>query len=148
MVLRIILGAVYLAMAAGQLASWPSMPEILRAYDAAPAALLPWLAAGIIAAELLTAAWFLLRPRSSALTPVWTYTAAALVWTALGVQAYVRGFAVDNCGCFGLYLTQRLSWLTLAQDGLMLLYAVFLIRGGLRYRRTRTAGVAVSQPTA
>jgi Methylamine utilisation protein MauE len=145
MVLRIILGALYVAMAAGQLASWPSMPRILGAYDAVPAVVAPWLAAGIIAAELLTGAWFLLRPRSPALTPVWAYTAVALVWTALGVQALARGLTVDNCGCFGLYLTQRLSWFTLAQDGLLLGYAAVLVRSGLRDAHTRASAVAAER---
>ena len=136
--LRIILGAVYVAMAAGQVASWPQMPRILGAYDVAPAWVLPWLAAVLIGAEVLAGAWMLVRPRSSALTPVWVYTSVALVWAALGVEAYARGLAVDNCGCFGLYLQQRLTWFTLAQDGLLLVYAAIMIRGGLRIRVAAT----------
>jgi hypothetical protein len=137
MVLRIILGALYVGMAAGQLASWPAMPGILRAYDVAPAGMLPWLAAVLIAAELLTGAWLLFRPRSRALTPVWVYTAVALIWAVLGAQAIARGLAVHNCGCFGRYLSQRLSWFTLAQDGLLLVYAAIMIRGAVRARHTR-----------
>jgi uncharacterized protein (DUF427 family) len=136
-VLRIVLGALYVGMAAGQLASWPAMPGILNAYDAAPAGVLPWLAAVLIAAELLAGAWLLLRPRSRAMTPVWVYTAVALIWAVLGAQASARGLAVHNCGCFGRYLGQRLSWFTLAQDGLLLVYAAIMVRGGLRARRSR-----------
>lgn len=33
-----------------------------------------------------------------------------------------------NCGCFGMYLTQRLSLLVLAQDALLLVYAVLLFQ--------------------
>jgi hypothetical protein len=139
MLLRTILGALYVAMAAGQLASWAAMPRILGAYDAAPAGVLPWLAAVLIVAELLAGVWLLARPRSRALAPVWVYTTVAAAWMALGVQAYARGLAVDNCGCFGRYLSQRLTWFTLAQDGLLLVYAAVMIRGGLRARRTRAA---------
>ena len=134
------MGVLYVAMAGGQLASWPSMPSILGAYDAAPAGVLPWLAAALIIAELVAGVWLLARPRSAALTPVWVYTAVALLWTALGVQAYLRGVAVDNCGCFGRYLSQQLSWFTLFQDGLLLVYAVIMIRGGVLARRALVAG--------
>jgi hypothetical protein len=139
MTLRIVLGALYVAMAAGQLASWPAMPDILEAYDAAPPAALPWLAAGLIGGELLAAAWLLARPRSAGLAPAWVYAAVAVAWTVLGVQAYLRGLAVDNCGCFGSYLPQRLTWFTLAQDGLLLIYAALLLRAAYRARRSRTA---------
>ncbi|MGH3713188.1 MAG: MauE/DoxX family redox-associated membrane protein [Micromonosporaceae bacterium] len=138
MVLRIILGAVYLGMAVGQLASWREMPAILGAYDAVPAGAVPWLAGGLVVGELVCGVWFLARPRSSALAPVWVYTAVSVVWAGLGVQAQLRGLAVDNCGCFGVYLTQRLSWFVLLQDALLLGYAALLIRSGLRARQPST----------
>ncbi|CAN5881822.1 hypothetical protein BH23ACT12_BH23ACT12_06430 [soil metagenome] len=34
----------------------------------------------------------------------------AVTWSALAVQAFLRGIDVANCGCFGRYLAQRLSW--------------------------------------
>jgi len=139
MVLRIILGAVCLAMAAGQLASWQRMPQILGAYDVLPAAAVPWLAGALVVGELVCGVWFLARPRSQVLAPVWAYTAVSLAWAALGVQAYVRGLSVDNCGCFGIYLSQRLSPFVLAQDALLLVYAAVMIRSSLRARRVRTA---------
>lgn len=135
MVLRIVLGVVYVAMAVGQLASWPAMPEILSAYRVVDGSVLWLLAAGLVAGELVAGVWFLLRPRSQALTPVWLYTAVSLVWAGLGLQAYVRGLPVENCGCFGLYLSQPLSWFVLVQDGLLLVYAALLIRSGLRARK-------------
>ncbi len=135
MVLRIILGAVYVAMAAGQAVSWPHMSGILGAYDVLPAPALPVLAAGLIAAEGVAGLWFLTRPRSQSLAPVWMYTAVAVVWAGLGVQAYLRGIEVANFGCFGVYLSQRLSAFVLAQDVLLLVYAALLIRSGLRARR-------------
>ncbi|WP_406175876.1 hypothetical protein [Streptomyces sp. NBC_00996] len=49
-------------------------------------------------------------------------------------QAYVRGLTVADCGCFGVYLTQRLGWFVLLQDVLMLVYAVLLLRGARRAR--------------
>jgi hypothetical protein len=142
--LRLILGGLYTAMAAGQLASWSRMPAILGAYHAVPAAALPWLAAALIAGELVGGLWLLARPRSHALAPVWIYTVASGVWAALGLQAQLRGLAVANCGCFGVYLSQHLSWFVLAQDALLLVYAALMIRAarrstGRRRRRGRPA---------
>src|SRR5262249_7859876 len=138
--LRIILGGLYTAMAAGQAASWSRMPAILGAYQAVPAPILPALAAGLIVAELLAGVWLLTRPRSPALTPVWVYTAVTGVWAVLGLQAQLRGLPVANCGCFGIYLGQRLSWFVLAQDALLLVYAAVMVRAATARNQTNSAG--------
>lgn len=137
MVLRLVLGAVYTAMAVGQLASLTDMPAILGAFGLVHGAAAAVLAVGLIAGELVCGVWFLARPRSTAITAVWVYTAVSLVWSALAVQAYVRGLAVDNCGCFGNYLTQRLTWFVLLQDALTLVYTAVLVRTA---RKTRASG--------
>lgn len=146
MVSRIILGAVYLGMAVGQLVSWREMPAILGAYQAVPAGAVPWLAGGLVVGELVCGVWFLARPRAQTLAPVWAYTVVALVWAGLGAQAYLRGLELDNCGCFGMYLTQRLSWFVLLQDALLLGYAAVMIRSGLRARRPIPAPVPAPVP--
>lgn len=130
--LRIILGAVYTAMALGQLASFGRMPSILATYGLVDSAAAIALAVVLIAGELVCGVWFLARPRSKALPPVWVFTAVSVMWTFLAVQAYARGLTVTNCGCFGIYLSQRLSWFVLAQDALTLLYAGLLLRGARR----------------
>lgn len=128
MVLRLVLGAVYTAMAVGQLASAADMPSLLGAYELVHGGAAAVLAALLIAGELVCGVWFLARPRSAAIAPVLVFTAVSLVWAALAVQAYARRLAVDNCGCFGNHLTQRLTWFVLVQDGLLLLYAALLLR--------------------
>lgn len=146
MVLRLVLGSVYTAMAVGQLASITDMPAVLGAYGLVHGAVAVVLAAGLIAGELVCGVWFLMRPRSAAIAPVWVYTAVSVVWTVLAVQAYARGLAVANCGCFGNYLTQRLNWFVLLQDALTLVYAAVLLRTA-RTATTResTGGVEVDR---
>ncbi|MBW5480374.1 MauE/DoxX family redox-associated membrane protein [Streptomyces bambusae] len=150
MVLRIVLGTVYTAMAIGQLASFSRMPGILSAYGLVTGGGATALAIGLIAGELVCGIWFLTRPRSRALAPVWVYAGVSVVWTVLATQAYARGLTVANCGCFGTYLAQRLSWFVLLQDALTLLYAGLLLRGpaadGRRGTRRRRRGSA--QPVA
>ncbi|MDJ0346590.1 hypothetical protein QMK19_36860 [Streptomyces sp. H10-C2] len=134
-VLRLVLGAVYTGMGVGQLVSFRHMPALLGAYELVTGAAAT-LAAALIAGELVSGVWFLARPRSRALAPVWAYVAVSVVWSVLAVQAFARGVSVPNCGCFGVYLSQRLSWFTLLQDALTLFYAVLLLRG---VRRTPAA---------
>jgi hypothetical protein len=129
MVLRIVLGAMYTVMAAGQLASFGRMSGILAAYGLVDGTAATALAVVLIAGELVCGIWFLARPRSKALAPVWVFTVVSVVWSLLAVQAYARGLTVANCGCFGIYLAQRLSWFVLVQDALMLFYAGLLLRG-------------------
>jgi hypothetical protein len=138
MVLRLARGAIYTAMGIAQLASIGEMPAILGAYGLVHGAAATMLAVLLIVGELVCGVWFLARPRSTAIAPVWVYTAVSLVWSGLAVQAFVRGLTVTNCGCFGSHLTQRLGWFVLVQDGLTLLYAAVLLRGARR-SRTRPA---------
>lgn len=143
--LRLILGIVFVGMGVGQLVSWSSMPEILAAYDLLGETGSGVLAAALIGGELVAGVWFLVRPRSQVLSPVWVYAAVSVAWTVLGGQAYLRGVDVDNCGCFGRYLTQELSWFTLAQDGLLLVYAVLMVRSARRAVDSGSAAGVSSQ---
>ncbi|MFI8849968.1 MauE/DoxX family redox-associated membrane protein [Streptomyces sp. NPDC053499] len=138
MVLRLAAGAVYTAMAVGRLASLTDMPAILGAYGLVHGAAAAVLIALLIAGESVCGVWFLARPRSKAVVPVWVYAAVSLVWSMLAAQAFARGLVVDNCGCFGNYLTQRLSWAVLFQDALALVYAAVLVRTA--QRRARISG--------
>jgi len=138
MVLRIVLGALYTAMAVGQLVSFGRMPGILAVYGLVDGVAAGALAGVLIVGELVGGVWFLARPRSKALGPVWVFTGVSVVWSLLAVQAYARGLTVANCGCFGSYLPQRLSWFVLVQDALMLIYAALLLRGASpRHRQGR-----------
>jgi hypothetical protein len=142
-IVRLVLGTLFVAMAAGQALSWPHMPEILAAYQV-PGVANHGFVAVLIAAHLVAGLWLLVRPRSTSLTPVWLYLTVALLWTCLGLQGVLRGLEVANCGCFGIYLTQQLSWFVLAQDGLLLLYGYLMIRSAHRTRR----GAAETAPSS
>ncbi|WP_328500500.1 hypothetical protein OG828_07090 [Streptomyces sp. NBC_00457] len=53
---------------------------------------------------------------------------------------------MSNCGCFGVYFTQPLSWFVLLQDALMLLYAGLLLRATRRIpAREPPGGVEASR---
>ncbi|MGQ0575622.1 MAG: MauE/DoxX family redox-associated membrane protein [Pseudonocardia sp.] len=133
MLLRLALGVLMLGQAIGQLVSWDAMPGILAAYGL-PLGAATALAVALVAGELVCGVWFVARPRSTALAPVLVYFGVTLVFAGLGGQALLRGLEVVNCGCFGVYLSQRLSLFVLAQDALLLGYGYLLLRARRRAR--------------
>lgn len=148
MILRIILGVLFLAMAAGQLASLGAMGDIISAYGLTGGGVSVALTVALIAGEAVAGVWLTARPRSRARTPVWIFTAVSLAWTVLAAQAFAHGLVLDNCGCFGTYLPQPLRWWVLVEDGLLLLYAWLLLRGISSSRARTTAGRAGPTPGA
>lgn len=116
----LVYAALLSAMAAGQLASLGSFEHALEGYSlfgagaAAAAVVVP-------IAELATALGLAVLPlrRVAAILGL----AVAVFWTALAAQAFARGLALDNCGCFGAYLAQRLRWWVLLEDAEFLLLA-------------------------
>jgi hypothetical protein len=125
-VAALLYGLLLAGMAAGQLASLDEFGEALASYDLF-GPLVPAAQFGLPAFEALAALGLLL---SSRLPPVAARAAGlagvlvALLWAALAVQAFARGLTVENCGCFGAYLTQELRWWVLLEDAYMLLLAL------------------------
>ncbi len=52
----------------------------------------------------------------------------ALLYTALNGGAQLAGLAVANCTCFGTYFPQALGLSVLAQDAVVILWALFVFR--------------------
>jgi hypothetical protein len=105
-------------MAAGQLADVGGFADILRSYDVFGAA------AGAVAvviplAEVVAAAALFAGRRVGGRLGL----AVAVFWTGLAVQAFARGLAIANCGCFGVYFGQGLRWWVLLQDAYFLVLA-------------------------
>ncbi len=121
----LILAPLLLAMAAGQLADVGAFRSILEDYRALGGAE-RWLALAVPAVEALAGAALLARRRLPAAAVRAAGAGGLLVavfWTALASQAFARGLALDNCGCFGAYLGQSLRWWILLEDAELLLLA-------------------------
>ena len=50
-----------------------------------------------------------------------------LLWSALGVPAFARGLALENCGCFGALWRQELRWWVPLEDAYLLGLSVWLV---------------------
>jgi hypothetical protein len=111
---RWLLALVFAATALGKLLDVPGFADVLAAYRLFPEPLLLPLAFGLglmeaaIAIGLLSrAAW---RPAAIA------GLALALVGTAVLTLTLARGIALENCGCFGVFLARPLRPWTPLED--------------------------------
>lgn len=109
---RGLLAVLLLAMAAGQLSDVAGFARVLDGYRLLPHWLLSPAAWGLAGAEAM-AGLALLRRRGGGSGLA---LAVAIVWSAFAVQAFARGVALDNCGCFGVHFGQSLRWWVLLED--------------------------------
>jgi hypothetical protein len=151
-VAALLYGLLLAGMAAGQLASIDRFGEALASYSIL-GRLVPAAQFGLPALEALVALVALGRLLSSRLPPVAAKAAGlagvllALLWATLAVQAFARGLVVENCGCFGAYLTQELRWWALLEDAYMLLLALLAASSlgvGLALRKRSVLSLGVT----
>lgn len=135
---RFYLGVLLAAMALGQLLSLPAFVEIVEEYRLG---VLPSIAVAAVLLVLeVVAAVGLLAPRKTfPRLGEWAGLAVAVIWTLMAVQALARGIELDNCGCFGAYLGQRLSGWILLQDAVFVALAVFVVVRSSTRRRWRAS---------
>jgi len=115
--LRLTIGFVLLATAAGKLLDVSGFARVLETYEAFPGWSVPLLAWAIPSIELGLALWLFsgrgLRAGAAAsLGMHLTYAA----WSAVSL---LRGLKLSNCGCFGVFLARPLGWATVVEDGVM-----------------------------
>lgn len=113
---RLVLAGLLVAMAAGQLSNPAAFVDIVASYELGGTAVAATLATALIAGELAAAIGLVSgeptrRHRAASLA-----LAVAVTWSVLAVQAFARGLALDNCGCFGVHLAQSLRWWILIED--------------------------------
>jgi hypothetical protein len=126
-VAALLYGLLLAGMAVGQLASFDAFEDALASYEL-PGGLHTAAVIGLPALEVLAAVGLLgarVLPRRAGHAAAVLGLVVAVAWTLLAVQAFTRGLAVENCGCFGAYLVQELRWWVLLEDGYLLLLALW-----------------------
>lgn len=123
--LRIVIAALLLAAGGGKLADSAGFVLVLRSYRFFPVDLLWPVAIAIMATELLLGLWLLwgrqlFRAAQAAVGLHVIYSA----WSAFML---LRGKPILNCGCFGSFLVRPLSWLTLAENLVLVALSVILL---------------------
>lgn len=122
------LAAIMAVMGVTQLVSWNIFIDAIEGYDVVGRSGSSALGAVIILGELAAAVMLIRNLRLGALISV----VVMIVWTGLAVQAFARGLSLDNCGCFGQWIPQRLRWWVLLEDLYLLGLSAWLVRKGLR----------------
>ena len=111
---RWVLATLLAAMAAAQLSDLQGFIDIVATYRVGSGAVAGALGAALITGEIAGAVGLWGGPpRRQAGTVA---LAVAVGWSVLGAQAFARGIAVDNCGCFGVHAGQQLRWWVLIED--------------------------------
>lgn len=131
---RVLFALLLIGMAIGQLLSYSAFVEAIASYRVAGETLSRAVAAVLVVGEIFAGAGLLTGwPRLRLFAGAVGFGVAA-TWAALAVQAFLRGLAVANCGCFGRYLAQRLSWWVLLQDVYFVILAYLAGRSAFRDR--------------
>jgi hypothetical protein len=137
--LRIVIGLVLAGTALGKLLDVEGFEGILRTYRAFGGGVLPVLAIGIPASELLLALWLFSgrRVAGAALTSL----AMHLLYAAWSTAGLLRGLELPNCGCFGVFFARPLTWTTVLEDLVMATLSAWLLAAArvLRSRREEAA---------
>ena len=124
------LALLLLAMSIGQLASFATFVEIIELYSVGNPLIV---SVALLVFQLLSVPALLSLRLSPAMSVLSRYSVIIipLLWSILAFQAIIRGIAIDNCGCFGSYLSQPLSASVVYQDlvfSVWGMYSFFLIR--------------------
>lgn len=135
---RWLLAAIFLATGLGKALDLPGFAAVLGPYRLLPEALLLPAAIALTAAEFAIAAGLAWRP---ALRPAARAgLGLALLNAAVLTLTLARGIALENCGCFGVFLARPLRPWTPLED-LVLAGLALAVLAGYRARR-RAAAVA------
>jgi len=113
---RVVLAVLLLAMATGQLVDFPGFVDALRGYDVGGSVPTWIVAVALVAGEAIGGIFLLRGDASARRSGAVVALAVTIAWSALALTAFARGAAIENCGCFGVYLAQPLRWWVLLED--------------------------------
>ena len=110
----------------GKLLDVPGFAQVLSTYQAFPPWALRPVAVAFVLVELRLAEWLALGKQlpQAALASLALHSAFAC-WSAVTL---LRGIAVPNCGCFGVFWARPLTWTTVGEDLLLVLLSFVLYR--------------------
>ena len=119
-VLQVFIAALLLITSIGKLLDIRGFAQVLLTYHLFPESVVLPIALTLALFELLLSLWIFsgVQLTLSALTAVVLY----LQFTVVAVISNLRGLDIPNCGCFGVFWAQPMSWVTVVED--MVLTAV------------------------
>ena len=139
--LQFFIGGIIFLSALGKSLDMPGFIEVLKTYQAFPPSTLRSLSFFVTGIEFFLGFWILsgYRLLGSALGAALLNT----LYTGWMVLTLFRGLTLSNCGCFGVFFPQPLTWLTPIEDlvlvGMCVLLAYLAQTEEYPNRRLRTA---------
>ncbi len=111
------IASILLATGIGKLLDVPGFIEVTKAYQVFPHEPLPFIAVSMVLIELKLSETLFRGTRlfEAALCSI----ALHLIFTIWSAIALLRGLAISNCGCFGVFWARPLTWLTVFEDIIM-----------------------------
>ena len=137
--LQLTIGGIIFGSALGKALDLTGFIEVLKTYQAFPPVLLSPLAVAVTLGEFALGVWILLglRLRTSALLGALLNFVYA-VWMTITL---LRGLKLDNCGCFGVFFPQPLTWFSPFQD--LVLVAFCWVLAHLAHETVETRPIPV-----
>lgn len=113
-ILQLFIGGIIFGAALGKSLDFPGFVEILETYEAFPHSILGLLASMVIIVEFVLGTWILCGYRLfvGAVMGALMNTMYAL-WMTITL---LRGLDLQNCGCFGVFFPQPLTWHSPIED--------------------------------
>jgi hypothetical protein len=125
-VLAWLLAALNLAAATGKALDLPGFADVLSAYRLFPEALLMPVAVGVTMLEAAIAVGLMVRPTRR--VAAWAAGLLALGYGIVLTVTLARGIALENCGCFGVYLARPLGVHSPLEDLALIAAALLVLR--------------------
>jgi uncharacterized membrane protein YphA (DoxX/SURF4 family) len=115
--LQLFIGGIIFASALGKSLDLPGFVAVLNTYRAFPDSTLWPVALGVTGVEFVLGAWLVSgwRLQTSALVGAGLNAVYAL-WMTISL---LRGLELTNCGCFGVFFPQPLTWFSPVEDLVM-----------------------------
>lgn len=112
--LQILVGGIIFGSALGKSLDFPGFVDVLETYQAFSPSILSPLAAIVMIGEFVLGTWILsgYRLRMSAFVGA-GMNAGYAGWMTISLM---RGLDLPNCGCFGVFFPQPLSWRSPIED--------------------------------
>lgn len=129
---RLLFSLLVLSMALGQSLTFSAFVAAIESYQVAAPGVSRGIGLALILGETFAGIGLLAGSQKLRSVAGWAGLTVAAVWAGLAVQAFLSGLEIENCGCFGRYFAQRLSWLVLLQDVYFVGLAYLALRSALK----------------
>jgi len=142
--LRIFFGLLFLTTAFGKLLDNRGFSEVLSTYQILPDKGLLAVALGISLAEAILGIFLLFNKKIKICSL--SVLGINLGYLILAVVTNLRGLKLENCGCFGVFLARPMTWATVVEDAVIVVFSVVFWAISKEVKATSRDGLVYVSP--